>query len=213
MNRLSPKMTLKETAYQYIRKCIVDGVWSGGTFLSEHSLCEQLGMSKTPIRSALDRLEMMGLVKLFPNQGAVVSEVSLKRILEIYELRLALETYAVRWLTGKLDHSFFVRMDNNISLQATSITNDDIPEYVRLDRQFHEMIIAGLDNEEYAAVMMRMQDQFLLAVRTTFMKNRQRLEGSIEEHRKIRAALAGNDPERSERLMIEHLEFVKRIML
>lgn len=213
MNRLSSKQTLKETAYQFIRKCIVDGVWSGGTFLSENSLCEQLGMSKTPIRSALDRLEMMGLVKLFPNQGAVVSEVSLKRILEIYELRLALETYAVRCLTGKLDAAFFICMDENIGLQAKSIENNDIPEYVRLDRQFHEMIIAGLDNEEYAGVMMRMQDQFILAVRTTFIKNRQRLGGSIEEHRKIRAALAGTDPEQTERLMTEHLEFVKRIML
>ncbi len=213
MNQLSSQQTLKEKAYQFIRKSIVDGVWSGGTFLSENSLCEQLGMSKTPIRSALDRLEMMGLVKLFPNQGAVVSEVSLKRILEIYELRLALETYAVRSLTGKLDATFFIRMDENIDLQARSIEHNDIPEYVRLDRQFHEMIIAGLDNEEYAGVMMRMQDQFLLAVRTTFIKNRQRLGGSIEEHRKIRTALAGTDSERTERLMTEHLEFVKRIML
>ncbi|QGQ98292.1 GntR family transcriptional regulator [Paenibacillus psychroresistens] len=213
MNSLSSNVTLKETAYQFIKKNIVEGKWDGGTFLSENLLCEQLNMSKTPIRSALDRLEMMGLVKQFPKQGVVVSEVSLQKILQIYELRKALEAYAVKRLTGKLGDGFFEQMDENICLQEALIEKEDIAEYVQMDRQFHMMIINGMENEEYAAAMTRIQDQFLLAVRTTFLKNKQRLAGSIEEHRQIRHALAGNDPELTERLMIEHIEYVKQIML
>src|SRR5665647_1860852 len=101
LNHSSLPVTLKETAFQFIKSNIVNGTWGGGTFLSENLLCKQLNMSKTPIRSALDRLEMNGLVKLFPKQGAVVSEVSLQKILQIYELRIALESYAVKRLTGK----------------------------------------------------------------------------------------------------------------
>ena len=213
LNHSSLPVTLKETAFQFIKNNIVNGTWGGGTFLSENLLCKQLNMSKTPIRSALDRLEMNGLVKLFPKQGAVVSEVSLQKILQIYELRIALESYAVKRLTGKLETAFFEQMDENIRIQAILIEKDEIAEYVEMDRQFHMMIIVGMENEEYTAAMTRIQDQFLLAVRTTFVKNRERLWGSIKEHRLIRDALAGADSELTERLMIEHIEYVKHIML
>ncbi len=94
-------MTLREAAFRRIKEGIVQGEWEGGTFLAEKRLCELLGMSKTPIRSALDRLEEAGLVKLVANQGFVVQEISPKKIMEIYQLRLSLETFAAEQLTGK----------------------------------------------------------------------------------------------------------------
>jgi len=205
--------TLKEKAAETIRERIVSGEWPGGTFLSEKFLSELLQMSKTPIRSALDRLEMMGLVKQSPNQGVIVQEISLKKILEIYELRLSLETFAARRLTGKMDRAFFDGLDENIARQEEMIREDDVNAYVRLDREFHERIVAGLDNEEYTEAMARIQDKFLMAVRTTFVKNKERLWGSIGEHRQIREALAGNDPAATERLVAGHIEFVKTVML
>lgn len=206
-------VTLRDQAFQQIKRSIVQGEWEGGTFLSERWLSEKLQMSKTPIRSALDRLEMMGLVKLVPNQGFVVQEISLRKILDIYELRLSLETYAIRQLTGKMDKAFFNILDDNLAKQSEAVKNDNIVGYVELDRQFHEAIIAGMANEEYSDAVSRMQDKFLIAVRTTFYKNKDRLWGSLDEHRQIRAALSGNDPSLSERLIRNHIEFVKQIML
>ncbi|BBH23042.1 GntR family transcriptional regulator [Paenibacillus baekrokdamisoli] len=208
-----PGRTLKEVAYERMKRSIVNGEWEGGTFLSEKWLSELLQMSKTPIRSALDRLEMMGLVKLSPNQGIVVQEVSLKKIMEIYQLRLSLETYAVNQLTGKLDALFLARLDENLKLQYQAVENDDIIGYVELDRQFHETIISALDNEEYLDAMSRIQDKFLMAVRTTFIRNKKRLWGSMEEHRLIRDALAGNDSALTVDLIVKHIEFVKKIMI
>jgi DNA-binding GntR family transcriptional regulator len=205
-------VTLRETAFQVIKQHIVHGEWAGGMFLSEKFLSELLGMSKTPIRSAFDRLEMMGLVKLSPKQGVFVQELSLKKILEFYELRLSLETYAARKLTGRMDAAFFHRLDDNIALQDEAIRQDEISRYVELDREFHAMIVGGLDNEEYMEVMSRIQDKFLLVVRMTFVKNKRRLIGSIEEHRQIRDALAGQDAGLSARLIEAHIEYVKKIM-
>ncbi|MDF2715523.1 MAG: GntR family transcriptional regulator [Paenibacillus sp.] len=205
--------TLKEQAVGTIRENIVSGAWPGGMFLSEKMLKELLGMSSTPIRSALDRLEMLGLVKQSPNQGAVVQSISLKTILEIYELRLALETYAAKTLTGKMDRMFFEALDANLLRQEKAILDGDIAGYVRLDQQFHGRIVSGLDNEEYTEAMTRIQDKFLMAVRTTFVKNKERLWGSIEEHRQIRQALAGDDPLLTEKLVAGHIEYVKTIML
>ena len=208
-----PGPTMRETAFQKIKQGIVDGEWEGGTFLSEKRLGEQLRMSKTPIRSALDRLEMMGLVKLVPNQGFVVQEISLKKIMDIYELRLALETYAANQLTGKMDREFFERLDANLIEQKRAVEKEDIVSYVELDRRFHEAIISGMDNEEYAEAMSRIQDKFSMAVRTTFYKNKKRLWGSLEEHRQIREALAGGDPSATVELVKKHIKFVEQIML
>lgn len=205
--------TLKEQAVEAIRERIVSGAWPGGMFITEKMLKDMLGMSSTPIRSALDRLEMMGLVRQSPNQGAVVQEVSLKQILDIYELRLALETFAAKTLTGRLDRTFFAGLDDNLLQQERTIREGDVTGYVRLDREFHERIVAGLDNAEYTEAMTRIQDKFLMAVRTTFVKNRERLWGSLEEHRQIRMALAGDDAGVTEKLVERHIEYVKTVML
>lgn len=213
MQSIFREKTLKDKAYEQIKERIVSGEWTGGTFLTEKFLSDLLQMSKTPIRSALDRLEMNGLVKLSPKQGIIVQEVSLKKVFEIYELRLSLETFAARHLTGKLNKDHFDLFDINLKDQADAIRNDDIMRYVELDGKFHEMLISGLDNEEFNEVMTRIQDKFLMAVRVTFIKNKERLWGSLEEHQKIREALAGDDPEMTENLVARHIEYVKTIML
>jgi len=213
MAEVQTTKTMKETAYEAIKEGIVSGEWAGGTFLSEKYLSELLQMSKTPIRSALDRLEMIGLVKHSPKQGVIVQEISLKKILEIYELRLALETFAARQMTGKLDDAFFSHMDVNLEQQAEAVKQEDVALYVRLDRQFHEMIVSGLGNDEFTEAMSRIQDKFLIAVRTTFVKNKKRLWGSLEEHIRIREALAAKDTGLTERLIAGHIEFVKTVLL
>jgi len=205
--------TLRDKAFGLIKHGIVSGEWEGGTFISEKQLCERLQMSKTPIRSALDRLEMIGLVKLVANQGFVVQEMSLKKILDVYQLRLALETFAASQLTAKMDGPFFERLDENLAKQAEAVETRDIVEYVELDRQFHELIVSGLDNEEYSEAMSRLQDKFLRAVRTTFYRDRNRMYGSLEEHKQIRKALEGNDPALTVRLISQHIHFVEKVML
>ncbi|TNJ59191.1 GntR family transcriptional regulator [Paenibacillus hemerocallicola] len=205
--------SLKEQAVETIRERIVSGAWTGGTFISERMLKELLQMSSTPIRSALDRLEIMGLVRQSPKQGAIVQEISLKKILEIYELRLVLETFAAKRLTGRMDQTFFEGLDDNLMRQERTVEEGDIAAYVKLDREFHERIVAGLGNEEYTEAMTRIQDKFLMAVRTTFIRNKERVWGSLEEHRQIRQALSGTDPLLTERLVERHIEYVKTIML
>jgi DNA-binding GntR family transcriptional regulator len=204
---------MREAAFNRIKQGIVSGEWEGGTFLSEKNLSELLQMSKTPIRSALDRLEAVGLIKLVPNQGFVVQEISLKKIMDLYELRLSLETFAANRLTGRMGGDFFEKLDANLEEQSHAVESEDIVSYVELDRQFHESIIWGLDNEEYAEAMSRIQDKFLLAVRTTFYRNKTRLWGSLNEHKQIRLALEGNNPGKTVELLTNHIQFVERIML
>src|SRR5437870_2186503 len=93
---------LKERAYSEIKRRILDGGFAPSTFLSERQLASQLAMSKTPIRAALERLEMEGLVVVSPQQGILVRDLSVHEIADLYEMRAALETYVVRAVAGQL---------------------------------------------------------------------------------------------------------------
>src|SRR5262249_5818701 len=89
---------LKERAYAEIKRRILSGDPASGRFLSERQLSLQLGMSKTPVRAALERLEQEGIVTISPQQGIVVRDLSIHEIADQYEIRAALETYVLRSL-------------------------------------------------------------------------------------------------------------------
>jgi len=213
VNSGEKRKPLRQIAYEYIKEKIVSGEWPGGRFISERELQAELGMSKTPIRSALDRLESTGLVVLHPNQGAEIAELAPRTIFEIYELRKALETYAAREIAGKMDARFFRGMDDILERQKRAVDRTDIAEYVRQDRAFHAQIVAGLGNREYLEANERIQDRFILAVRATFYKNEGRLYSSFAEHVQIRRALEGDDPEHAVRLLAKHIDHVAQVLL
>lgn len=212
MDERQPR-TMKEIAFERIRERIVSGEWEGGTFLTERMLCELLGMSKTPIRSALDRLEMMGLVKLSPNQGIVVQEISLKKILEVLELRLPLETFAVRMLTGRLSGSIRAELERNLQEQERCAAEADLLRFVSLDKQFHELIVSGLDNGELNEVISRLQDKMSMVILAVLRRDPARLWPAVREHRAMLETLLGNDPDEAERLVVGHLDYARSIMI
>src|SRR5215510_8543834 len=91
---------LKERAYRHIKQRILNGSFAPAEFLSERQLAGQLAMSKTPVRAALERLESEGLITTSPQQGIIVRDLSVEQIADLYEMRLALETYVARTLAG-----------------------------------------------------------------------------------------------------------------
>ncbi|HMO83767.1 MAG TPA: GntR family transcriptional regulator, partial [Lacipirellulaceae bacterium] len=93
---------MRNEAYLKIKHMILSGESAPGSSLSERQLADRLEMSKTPIRMALERLDSEGLVAISPQQGVFVRELSIHEILDLFEIRLVLETYTVRALTGRV---------------------------------------------------------------------------------------------------------------
>ena len=89
----SARGLLKERAYDEIKRMVLTGELNPGTFLAERQLAARLGMSKTPVRSALERLESEGFIRISPQQGAIIRDLSLDEITDQYEIRTALETF------------------------------------------------------------------------------------------------------------------------
>src|SRR6516162_1995631 len=88
-----PRVLLRQRAYGELKELIQSGALPAGAFLSERQLVGRLGMSKTPIRAALQQLEGEGLVSVSPQQGILVRELSAREILELFDLRAAVEPF------------------------------------------------------------------------------------------------------------------------
>src|SRR5215831_11136302 len=116
---------LKERAYDAIKKGILREDFPPGSFLAERQLASQLGMSKTPVRAALERLELEGFITVSPQQGIIVRELSVHEIADQYEIRAALEGYVLRTLAGRLSPGQVGRLRANLGEQEANCRDCD----------------------------------------------------------------------------------------
>ena len=116
---------LKDRAYEQIKELILNWTFTPGTFLSERRLAAQLGMSKTPVRSALERLANEGFVTISPQQGVVVREFSVEEIVDLFDIRIALETFVVKSLANRIDEAYVEKLEENLDGQLETTINGD----------------------------------------------------------------------------------------
>lgn len=207
------KTFLKDKAYQDLKALFLDGSYPPGTFLSERKLGERLGMSKTPIRAALERLEAEGFVATAPQQGVVVRELSLREIREHYELRTALETHILRQIAGKLNSEQLSALEQNLALQKSCMEAGDIQGHVEADARFHILLAEILGNEEIVKVMQRQRDKLFRVAIQISKQNPARMQASLAEHRSIYQSIRAGDGPGAARLIQEHMEAGKRLLL
>src|SRR6516162_6667987 len=116
--RPAVRPTLATRAYEDLKALFQDGTYAPGDFLTEGELARRLKMSKTPVRTALTRLEMDGFVTVSPQQGIGVRESSIHEILDIFDIRMALETFVVRRLAGTITPPQVERLRANLAAQS-----------------------------------------------------------------------------------------------
>ena len=207
-------LTLKEKAYIKLKKQILDGCYRPGEFLTERALVDDLKMSRTPIRAAIERLVVEGLVNHSPNQGLAVAELSLSKAVDIYDLRIALETHVVRKLSlrdwTEDEQMWFIE---NLKKQQNCLEDKNYPAFTLLDAEFHNRLVSFYENSEMIKIMENIQDQLQLIAIKVLRKESTRIIQSYQDHLNIyNNIIAGNAEEASEE-MATHLEFGKRILI
>jgi DNA-binding GntR family transcriptional regulator len=204
---------LKERAYADLKQRILSGAFAPGSFLSERQLAGQLAMSKTPIRAALERLEMEGLVSISPQQGIIVRDLPVHEIAELYELRAALETYVLRTVAGRLSPAQADRLRANLQAQQEVCPRGDIQRAVALDAAFHLLFCEFLGNRELVRVMEQLRDKIFRVITRVFHVNPDRVTASYGEHRAIAEGVLAGDGPLAARHLVEHLERGKHYLL
>lgn len=204
---------LQSHAYAELRRLIASGEFPPGSFLSERQLAAQLGMSKTPVHVALERLEAEGFVAISAQQGVVVRGLSVEDIVEHYELREAVESWVVRRLAGRLKSAQVEELRTHLSLQRKALAEHDLLELMRLDERMHRQLATYLGNREIISTMERLRDKIHQVILRVTSTDRARPAESTAEHEAIISAVIEGDGDKSAELMIAHLEAGKRRIL
>lgn len=209
----SPRVLLKDRAYEALKELILQEVYPSGSFLSERQLAARLEMSKTPIRAALERLESEGLVSVSPQQGILVREISVHEVVDIFDVRIALERFALQRLAGTLSERQQNEVAQNLRAQKVALQNGDVPMFTELDANFHLMLCGFLGNREVVQVMRRLRDRLYRIALQVLRHDVDRIRTSYEEHTEIFDMLVTNDGARAADLIDAHLAYGKQVLI
>src|SRR6516162_1946735 len=193
--------------YEELKSAIVDLRLAPGDPRREAALAEQLGVSKTPIREALTRLEQEGLVETTSFKGAVVTGYSRQDLIEIYELRELLETAAVRIAAESMDDEGRARLER-ISDESQKLKNGSTARLATLISQFDDVLFEQVHNSRIRALIENLRAH-LTRIGHLTEGIPGRIEASVDEHEKIVQAISARDPDLAEQRMREHIRSVR----
>ncbi|MBI1312768.1 FCD domain-containing protein [bacterium] len=209
----SERSLLKQRAYDELKQRIQDATFQPGAFLSERQLAGQLGMSKTPVKAALERLEAEGFIAVSPQQGIVVRDLSVHEIADQFEIRQALESFVLRSLAGKLCNAQVTQLRGNLRQQQQAAKSGDTRAAARLDSEFHTLFCTFLGNQEIIRVMLHLREKMHRVVTRVFDQNTHRLGSSYREHQAIADAVLSGNGDQAATALEEHLNYGKQLLL
>ncbi|HHW31988.1 MAG TPA: GntR family transcriptional regulator [Clostridiaceae bacterium] len=197
--------SLREWVFTKIEDDILSGRYKPGDDLVETKLSKELGVSRTPIREALRKLELEGLVEYFPNKGVVVKGLSSQDIEDIYTIRMLIEGLAARWATEKITQKELDEMEEAIQLEEFYTMKNDINNLMRLDSRLHDIIYKASKSRPLMKTLSTYHN-YLKRARSTSFNTPGRALKALEEHRAIFEAIKSGDAESAEKLTIKHVK-------
>jgi DNA-binding GntR family transcriptional regulator len=194
--------------YEELKAAIVDLRLAPGDPLREATLAGQLGVSKTPIREALTRLEQEGLVETTSFKGAVVTGYSRQDLIEIYELRELLENVAARAAAESMSEADLARL-SLISRESRKLKrSNDAAGLAALLSEFDDVVFDQVRNSRIRALLENLRAH-LTRIGLLTAEIPGRIDASVDEHEKIVAAIVAHDPELAEQQMSQHIRSVR----
>ncbi|WP_437583142.1 GntR family transcriptional regulator [Paramicrobacterium sp. CJ85] len=182
-----------ERAYEKIRREILDGTHAPGTMLGEAALASSLGVSRTPVRVALARLQDEGWITVYPKRGALVMGLSDAAVADLADARYVLETTAVDRAPDALRRELADSLDASIAEQRDAFRDDDLPRFVELTLQFHRGFVQSGGNSVLLELYDRLSDRHRFMLFASSDRLRERRSEIIDEHCQLAEHLrAGN---------------------
>jgi len=164
------------------------------------------------VRSAVERLASEGLVRVSPQQGIVVAEISFGDIIDLFEIRTALEGYVVTQLAKTLTEERVHQLRTNLEEQFEAAQRGDVVENMRFDTAFHFLLCEYQGNREITRVMWRMRDRLARIIIGVLRQRPQRMLESVEDHRAVVDAIVAGDGARAAEAMKAHLAWGQRFL-
>ncbi|MGE0378860.1 MAG: GntR family transcriptional regulator [Planctomycetaceae bacterium] len=190
-----------------------------GARISEQAIAEEIGISRTPVRSAIHQLEIEGLLEQLPRYGTIVKNIDRQDLGELFDYRIALESYACELAATRITNGDLIELDElcstTLSLIAPKVAEGAAPDpemaarVVEADKQFHLVILRAAGNRR---LMRSAVDSRLLAVWGRFARSQTDIfatEKTWQQHADIHDALECRDGEKARKAMVEHLLYAR----
>lgn len=194
---VSDKMNAQKLAYEYIRERMLDGTYKGGMKLVEERLADEIGVSRTPIREAIKRLEQEGLIK-----NKHIYNPTAQDLIYIYEIRIALESFAANRAAKNMTTETIIELENSIKKSRNSLLDGHSKNTYTENQRFHELIINECQNPIMIEKLEKAQTIFYLFSLRLDIYNRPHL---IDEHEEIYKAIKNKNEQLAGELMANHL--------
>lgn len=204
--------TLNQRVYARLQGLLLRGDIPPGTQLDERSLAEEMGVSRTPLREAIGQLVSEGIVEYRPYRGNFVRTFTVKEINDLFRVRIALESLAMRLAIPKLSQEDIGHIRAILDDVQAALDRNDIEGYNEADGRFHYTIIHTTGNVPLMEALDRLGGQIGL-VRALANRDPQVVERTAHERPLILDALEARDADEAARLMEEHIDGVRRAVV
>jgi DNA-binding GntR family transcriptional regulator len=194
--------------YEALRRDIVEKRLDPGEPLTEHGLCARYGVSRTPVREALAKLERDRLVRVVPKKGAFVRTISPEDVRELYQIREVLEALAVRLAAPRIDRDELAGFDARFRELARKGARASYADVQALGEEFHGFLLKRAGNARLLEALEQIREHIRSVWSLSIMAPR-RIQGLVREHLSIIDALRRADGRRAERLMARHVRRVR----
>ncbi|MEC4764404.1 GntR family transcriptional regulator [Mycobacterium sherrisii] len=200
--------TAKDRALEYVKNQVLTGAFPGGELISEGDIASALGMSRTPVREAFLRMEAEGLLRLYPQRGALVVPVSPEEVRAVIEARLLLEQHAAKKVIGRgpaVCAAVFERLSGELQRQRTATTANDWREFLVADRSFHALTLEESGNGILSNFYSTLRDRQMRMTGESALRDPNRVSTILQEHFAIAEAVRDADLPRALAAVQNHL--------
>ncbi|MBS7526574.1 GntR family transcriptional regulator [Fusibacter paucivorans] len=202
---------LGEVVFEYLRNAILSGELKPGERLMEVTIADQLGVSRTPVREAIRKLEKENFVIMIPRKGAYVADLTKKDILEVLEIRKELEGFAAALAAERMNDTEREKLGRVIEDFNDGMINMDKKRMIDCDNEFHSLIFYASKNQRLINIIFDLHDQFQ-RFRLVYFNEFNNFHEIQMSHGRIFEALLLNDPKMARKEAEEHVENIRALV-
>lgn len=203
---------LRVLVYEELKMRILKGEIAPGQRLMEVETSEELGVSRTPVREAIKKLEKEGLVVVEPRKGTYAAQISDNDLIEILEVRESLEALAAQYAVKRMKSSQKDKLISVAKKYNKAVESGKLPLMIKYDTEFHRILVEGSNNRTLINLIEQLQE-LLLRFRYLYYDNTRRAEQNPPEHQRIIDAVVAGDEKEAYAATMAHIGSLKEIVL
>ena len=198
-------LPLRDVVFNTLRQAILTGEMKPGERLMEIHLANKLGVSRTPIREAIRKLELEGLVIMIPRRGAEVAQITWKSLKDVLEVRRALDVLAIELACDRMTQEELQQLYHACEKFAEATKTKDAREIAEADVALHDLIVASTRNNRLIQLVNNLAEQ-MYRYRFEYIKDSSQHSRLVQEHKEICSGIVNGDKEKALEAIEAHID-------